>query len=445
MQKMREHILEIFRAGLAAVAPGEAIFRHVKRSGSELVIDNARLSLDDFDRIIVIGAGKATAPMAAAVESLLGERISAGAIVVKEGHGLDFARIEMIEAAHPVPDQRGVDGTCKLLDLAEDAGSADLVICLISGGGSALMIAPVDGITLDEKQETTRQLLACGASIHEMNTVRKHLSLVKGGRLAARAMPATVISLILSDVVGDDLDVIASGPTVPDPTTFEDARRVLEGHGIFDSLPGSVREYLLAGIAGRHEETPKADHVCFENCRSVLVGTNFQALEAAAARAQELGYRPLILTARLEGEAREAAKVLCAMAVEARETGNPLPPPVCLLCGGEPTVTLTGDGLGGRNQEMALAAALALEGSGGIVMMSGGTDGTDGPTDAAGAIADGRTVSSALQKGLDARDFLRRSDSYHFFEALDDLVMTGPTRTNVMDTVIFLVAGDGAG
>jgi hydroxypyruvate reductase len=258
-------------------------------------------------------------------------------------------------------------------------------------------------------------------------------------------MPATVISLILSDVVGDDLDVIASGPTVPDPTTFEDARRVLEGHGIFDSLPGSVREYLLAGIAGRHEETPKADHVCFENCRSVLVGTNFQALEAAAARAQELGYRPLILTARLEGEAREAAKVLCAMAVEARETGNPLPPPVCLLCGGEPTVTLTGDGLGGRNQEMALAAALALEGSGGIAMMSGGTDGTDGPTDAAGAIADGRTVSSALQKGLDARDFLRRSDSYHFFEALDDLVMTGPTRTNVMDTVIFIVTADGAG
>jgi len=444
MQKMREHILEIFRAGLAAVAPDEGIFRHVKRSGSELVIDNARLSLDDFDRIIVIGAGKATAPMAAAMESLLGERISAGAIVVKEGHGLDLARIEVIEAGHPVPDQRGVDGTCKLLGLAEDAGPADLVICLISGGGSALMISPADGITLDDKQETTRQLLACGASIHEMNTVRKHLSRVKGGRLAARAMPATVISLILSDVVGDDLDVIASGPAVPDPTTFEDARRVLEGHGIFDSLPGPVREYLLAGIAGRHEETPKPDHTCFKNCRSVLVGTNFQALEAGAARAQELGYRPLILTARLEGEAREAAKVLCAMAVEARESGHPLPPPVCLLCGGEPTVTLTGDGLGGRNQEIVLAAALALAGQEGIVMMSGGTDGTDGPTDAAGALASGRTVSRALQKGLNARDFLLRSDSYHFFEALDDLVMTGPTRTNVMDTVIFLVTADGA-
>lgn len=440
MQELREQILDIFQAALAAVAPEEAIFRHVKRNGKKLIVDGDGLALDDYERIIVIGAGKATAPMAAAVESLLGNRIDAGAIVVKEGHGQDLTRIEVIEAGHPVPDQRGVTGTRKLLALAEDAGPADLVICLISGGGSALMIAPAEGLSLDDKQATTRRLLACGADIHEMNTVRKHLSGVKGGRLAARAMPATVVSLILSDVVGDDLDVIASGPTVPDPTTYQEARRVLEDHGIIDSVPVPVREHLDLGIAGRYAETPKADHACFKNCLSALVGTNFQALEAAAARAQQLGYRPLILTARLEGEAREAAKVLCAIAVEAGESGHPWSPPLCLLCGGEPTVTLTGNGLGGRNQEMALAAALALDGRDGIVMMSGGTDGTDGPTDAAGALADGFTVRRARQQGLDARDFLRRNDSYHFFRHLNDLVITGPTRTNVMDTVIFLIA-----
>ncbi len=439
MRKMREDVLEIFRSGLAAVAPDQAVLRHLKRSGNDLLIDGAPLRLDDCERVIVVGAGKATAPMAAAVESLLGDRITAGAIVVKEGHGLDLARIEVLEAGHPVPDRRGVDGTRRLLRLAGDAGAGDLVICLLSGGGSALMIAPAEGLRLDDKQETTRRLLACGADIHEMNTVRKHLSAVKGGRLAARAMPAAVVSLILSDVVGDDLDVIASGPTVPDPTTYRDARRVLENHGIFEDVPTAVREHILAGIEGRLQETPKADHACFRNCRSVLVGTNFQALQAAAARARELGYLPLILTARLEGEAREVARALCAMAVEARESGHPQPPPLCLLCGGEPTVTLTGDGLGGRNQEMALAAALALEGRDGIVMMSGGTDGTDGPTDAAGAIADGATVRRARQRGLDAGDFLRRNDAYHFFEPLGDLVITGPTRTNVMDTVIFLV------
>ena len=440
MREMREHIFDIFRAGLAAVAPDQAILRHLKRCGSDLLIDASSLCLDDFERIIVIGAGKATAPMAAAVETLLGDRITSGAIVVKEGHGLDLSRIEVFEAGHPVPDQRGVEGTRRLLKLAGNAGARDLVVCLISGGGSALMIAPAEGIGLDDKQDTTRQLLACGADIHEMNTVRKHLSAVKGGRLAARAMPATVVSLILSDVVGDDLDVIASGPTVPDPTTYRDARRVLESHAIFDTVPHPVRQHILAGIEGRHEETPKADHACFRNCRSVLVGTNFQALKAAAEHARQLGYRPLILTARLEGEAREVAKVLCAVAVEALESGHPAAPPLCLLCGGEPTVTLTGNGLGGRNQEMALAATLALDGHEGIVMMSGGTDGTDGPTDAAGAIADGTTVRRAKQIGLDARDFLRRNDSYHFFKALDDLVITGPTRTNVMDTIIFLVA-----
>jgi len=440
MQPMREHIRDIFQAGLAAVAPDQAIFRHVERSGGELRIDGQRFSLDTFERVIVIGAGKATAPMAAAVESLLGERIRAGAIVVKDGHGLDLSHVDVFEAGHPVPDRRGVAGTRRLLQLAGDAGHGDLVICLISGGGSALMTAPAEGIGLADKQDTTRKLLACGADIHEMNAVRKHLSAVKGGRLAERAAPATVISLILSDVVGDDLDVIASGPTVPDPTTFRDARRVLEGHGIFEAVAPSVRQYILDGIKGRHAETPKEDHPCFQRCRSFLVGTNFQALKASAARAQALGYRPLILSARLEGEAREAAKVLCAVAVEAAQSGHPCPPPLCLLCGGEPTVTLTGDGLGGRNQEMALAAALALEGHEGIVMLSGGTDGTDGPTDAAGAVADGDTVRRARRLGLDPRDFLQRNDAYHFFEPLQDLLITGPTRTNVMDTVIFLVA-----
>lgn len=438
-KKMREHALQIFRAGLQAVDPVEAINRHVKLNDHVLLIADRRFDLKNYDRILVVGAGKAGAPMAKAIEDLLRDRIADGVIVVKDGHGLPLKKIKVCEASHPVPDDRGVQGTKEVLGLVEKAGKRDLVICLISGGGSALLIAPVEGISLEDKQETTRLLLACGATIHEFNTVRKHLSRAKGGRLAQMACPATLASLILSDVVGDDLDVIASGPTVPDSSTFQDAEQILKGYGIWDQVAPAVRNHLVKGSSGEIEDTPKSGHAVFQQCSQMLVGTNLQALIAAGREAQRLGYHPLILSSKVEGEAREVARFYTAIASEILSSANPLKPPACVLAGGETTVTLTGGGRGGRNQEFALAAAMAINEIDGIIVLSGGTDGTDGPTDAAGAMADGTTLARARKKGLDAKDFLQRNDSYNFFQKLDDLLMTGPTRTNVMDIYLLLV------
>ena len=437
--KMRKQALKIFQAGLRAVDPVEAIIRHVTLNDNVLRIRDRRFNLKDYDRILVVGAGKAVAPMAKAVEDLLGNHISDGVIVVKDEHGLPLNKIKVREASHPVPDARGVEGTEEILSLVETAGKRDLIICLISGGGSALLIAPVHDISLEDKQNTTKLLLACGATIHEFNAVRKHLSRAKGGRLAQMAYPATVTSLILSDVVGDDLDVIASGPTVPDSSTFDDAAQILKDFSIWDQLAPAVRNHLAKGASGQIEDTPKSDNAVFQQCSQVLVGTNLQALKAAGREAQRLGYRPLILSSKVEGEAREVAKFYTAIAREALSSQNPLKPPVCVLAGGETTVTLTGEGRGGRNQEFALAAALTIAGLDNVVVLSGGTDGTDGPTDAAGAIADGTTVARALEKGLDPKDFLRRNDSYNLFQKLEDLLMTGPTRTNVMDMYMLLV------
>jgi glycerate 2-kinase len=439
IEKMRKHARQIFDAGLQAVDPVQAIIRHVTLNDNVLCIGNRQFNLKDYDRILVVGAGKAVAPMAKAVEDLLGNRISDGVIVVKDEHGLPLEKIKVREASHPVPDARGVQGTEEILSLVETAGKRDLIICLISGGGSALLIAPVGDISLEDKQNATKLLLACGATIHEFNTVRKHLSRAKGGRLAQMAHPATVTSLILSDVVGDDLDVIASGPTVPDASTFRDAEQILKGYGIWDQLASTVHNHIEMGTSGQIEDTPKLDNAVFKQCSQVLVGTNLQALTAAGQKAQRLGYRPLILSSKVEGEAREVAKFYTAIAGEVLSSQNPLKPPACVLAGGETTVTLTGKGRGGRNQEFALAAALTIEGLDNMVVLSGGTDGTDGPTDAAGAIADGTTVARALEKGLDPKDFLRRNDSYNFFQKLQDLLMTGPTRTNVMDIYMLLV------
>ena len=440
IKRMREHSLQIFEAGLKAVDPMEAIIRHVTLNKNVLTIDDRQFHLTDYDRILVVGAGKAVAPMAKAIEDLLGNRIAGGVIVVKDEHGLPLKKIKVCEASHPVPDKRGVQGTEDILALVEKAGARDLVICLISGGGSALLIAPVKDISLEDKQMATKLLLASGATIHEFNTVRKHLSRAKGGRLAQVAYPATLTSLILSDVVGDDLDVIASGPTVPDSSTFQDAEQILKGYGIWDQLAESIRNHMVNGSSGRIEETPQSDNPAFQKCSQVLVGTNLQALKAAAKTAEEIGYHPIILSSKVEGEAREVAKFFAAIGREALASKNPMNPPVCALCGGETTVTLKGDGRGGRNQEFALAASLAIEGLDDIVVLSGGTDGNDGPTDAAGAIVDGTTVARARENDLDPKDFLRRNDSYSFFKKLDDLVMTGPTRTNVMD-IYMLLAG----
>jgi hydroxypyruvate reductase len=439
IEKMREHALAIFQAGLQAVDPVEAIKRHTRLEKDLLFIGERQFSLKDYDRILVVGAGKAAAPMARTVEDLLGDRISAGVVVVKDEHGLPLEKIKVCEASHPVPDKRGVKGTEEILSLAEQANERDLIICLISGGGSALLIAPVQEISLEDKQNATKLLLACGATIHEINTVRKHLSRAKGGRLAQMANPAAITSLILSDVVGDDLDVIASGPTVPDSSTFKDAEQILRGYGIWDQLAASVRNHIEKGSSGQIEDTPKSDNAAFLKCSQVLVGNNLQALEAAGQAAEGLGYRPLILSSKVEGEAREVAKFYAAIAKEILESAHPMEPPVCVLAGGETTVTLQGDGRGGRNQEFALASALAIEGLDNAIVLSGGTDGTDGPTDAAGAIADGTTVARARKQRLNPKEHLQRNDSYSFFQKLDDLVMTGPTRTNVMDLYMLVV------
>jgi hydroxypyruvate reductase len=408
VQQMRRHAFEIFQAGLKAVDPVIAIQRNVQRRDDELMIADRHYDLKHYENIFIVGAGKAVAPMAKALEDLLEDRISDGVIVVKDGHGLPLERVKVCEGGHPVPNEGGVRGTEEILSLVKAAGERDLVICLISGGGSALLIAPPKNISLEDKQAATKLLLACGATIHELNTIRKHLSRCKGGRLAQAAHPATVISLILSDVVGDDLDVIGSGPTVPDSSSFQETENILKNYGVWNDLAPSIRDHIQKGLAGAIAETPKSGDAAFQRCSQILVGTNLQAMVAAAQEAGRLGYHPIILSAKVEGEAREVAKVQAAIAKEVVDSGNP---------------------------------AQALEGYDHIVMLSGGTDGTDGPTDAAGAIADGSTITRARAKALNPGEFLKENDSYHFFKQLDDLVITGPTRTNVMDIYMFLVSG----
>lgn len=435
----RNSAYQILNAALKAADPTESVKRYLRVKGNFIDIGGNHFNLESLSKVIVVGAGKASVQMARTVEDLLAERISSGAINTKYGHSEQLERIHVQECGHPVPDQNGVEGTEKILQLVSGSDENTLVLCLISGGGSALTPAPVGGLTLSEKQEVTRQLLRCGATINELNTVRKHLSKIKGGRLVYSAFPAKVVSLILSDVIGDPLDVIASGPTVPDTTTFGDCLGILRQYELMDQLPLSVVNHLKAGAEGKIPETPKPGDPIFNNCHNIVVGNNRIALEAAKAKAEELGYRTLIMSTQLEGEAREVGIVIAAVGKEADLSGNPISPPACLIWGGETTVTVRGKGTGGRNQEMALAFAIASAGKQGITMLSAGTDGTDGPTDAAGAIVDGNTVSRALSLGLSPNEYLRHNDSYNFFKSLGDLVITGPTGTNVMDIQIVIV------
>jgi hydroxypyruvate reductase len=431
---------QIFRAGLRAVDPKEAVKRFLTVEGNTLHIGEQEINLESFRSVWVIGAGKGSAAMAQAVEEILGDRIVGGIVIVKYGYVAPVERIRLVEAGHPTPDENGWRATQELVDLVAKLGSQDLVLLAISGGGSALLPMPMAEITLAEKMMTTNLLLKSGVSIQEMNAVRKHLSQVKGGQLARLVHPATMVSLILSDVVGDPLDVIASGPTVADPTTFQYCAEVLERYDLWEDLPDSVRLHLRAGVEGRIPETPKPNDPIFEQTSSILVGTNLQALEAGAAEAERLGYSSMILSSMIEGDTGEAARFHTALAREIAKSGHPLPRPACLISGGETTVVVRGKGKGGRNQEFALVAALDLEGLEGVCLLCGGTDGTDGPTDAAGAVVDGATVARALAKGLDPRALLEKNDSYHFFEHLGDLVITGPTNTNVMDLRVILVS-----
>ncbi len=433
MRGQRQAALEVLAAALKAADPGEAVKRFLRLEGDTLRVGERAYDLRSYDRVLVVGAGKAGSAMAAAVEEVLGDRVTGGIVNVKYGHVAPTARVKIQEAAHPVPDEQGLAGTRQMVDLLKGAGPRDLVITVISGGGSALMDLPVEGITLEHMKALTDALLRSGATINEINTIRKHLSQVKGGGLARIASPAQVISLILSDVVGNPLDFIASGPTVPDTTTFQDAWRVLESYGLTDGIPAPIAERLSAGLRGEVPDTLKAGDQTFERVQNVVVASNELAAEAAVAKARELGFNTLLLSTFIEGEAREVAKVFAATAKEMAAYGRPLPRPACLIAGGETTVTVRGNGKGGRNQEMALSAALKIAGLEDVMIVPAATDGNDGPTDATGAIADGSTVARAIATGLDPIEYLANNDAYHFFEQLGDLIKTGPTNTNVND------------
>ncbi|MBK5290974.1 MAG: glycerate kinase [Acidobacteriia bacterium] len=438
-RKLRQHAASIFQSALKAADPVEAVLRFLRRDGETLIAGARRYRLDDFDRIYVIGAGKASAAMAQGVEKVLGSRITDGLLNVKYGHGAPLKRVALNECGHPVPDQAGVDGARRIGEIARQATARDLVICLISGGASALTPSPVAGITLAEKQLTTKLLLDCGAPIQEINTVRKHISAFKGGQLARMAAPAALISLMLSDVIGDSLDAIGSGPTVPDHSTFADALAVLDKYRLRARVPSSVRQRIEKADG----ETPKPGDAVFRRTQNLVVGSNRLAVDAAAHKARQLGYKTMVLSTFIEGETKDVARMHAAIAKEIATSGRPLRRPACIITGGETTVTIRGNGLGGRNQEFVLAAAIDIAAMPGVVVLSGGTDGTDGPTGAAGAIADGQTLLRAAQAGLDAHAFLARNDSYHFFDPLADLIKTGPTRTNVNDVRLILVGAEG--
>ena len=377
--------------------------------------------------------------MARAIEELFGDRMTKGVITTKYGHLLPLKQTQTIEAGHPIPDRKGYEGARKIQRLLKESGPNDLVIFLLSGGGSALLPFPADGIELKEKQEVTQLLLDSGADIKEINTVRKHISWMKGGWVAKWAYPSTVIALILSDVVGDQLDVIGSGPTVPDPSTFEEAWEILKKYGLLNEIAPSIRKHLQSGREGKVEETPKPGEAAFEKVSNILIGSNILALREAKKEAESLGFNTLILSSSIEGETREASRFHTAVAKEVISSGNPIPRPACILSGGETTVTIKGKGLGGRNQEFVLAGALEISGVEKVVLLSGGTDGTDGPTDASGALADHTTVHRAKTMGLNPKAHLENNDAYPFFQKLGDLLITGPTHTNVMDVRIILV------
>ena len=420
------------------------MLRFLNREGDQLRVAEQTFFLAQR-RVFLIGAGKAGLPMARAVEGVLGDKLEKGVVVVKYGHGGSLQKTTVLEGNHPDPDEGGYESTQRVLAfLQKNLQEKDLLLLVISGGGSALLPAPVSAITFEEKKAVAALLLQSEATIQEINAIRKHLSRIKGGQLLNYTQGAEVISLLLSDVVGDDLASIASGPTNPDPTTYSQCMEIIRRYGLEEKVPGSVLDHLQAGAAGTPgtEETPKPGDPRFERVHNVIVGCNMQALQAAAERADQLGFSPLILSSSITGNTADVALAHVAIAREALETGNPIRPPCCIISGGETTVRLTGTGKGGRNQEFALwcAREIANWSHSQVLFASVGSDGTDGPTDAAGAIASPETARRAQEKGLSIQDYLDRNDSYHFFAELGDLIMTGPTLTNVMDLRFVLIS-----
>jgi len=439
---VREIVLDAFEALFDAIDPKKITESGVKLKNDFLCIEGKKFDLTHYKKIIVVGGGKASGSMAEALEEILGNYINDGLIVVPKGTSEKYKtkKIKIFEASHPIPDNNSVRGAKKILSLIKKANENDLVICLFSGGGSSLLALPRNSISLKDKKKVTDMLLRCGATINEINAVRKHISSFKGGQLAKAAYPATVVGLLLSDVLGDPLDVIASGPTVPDSTTFRDAISILKKYEIWEKAPTTVKKILMSGEIGLIEENPKKDSYVFQRVSNIVLGNNRLACKTAIDALKKHGLKTLFLTSFMEGEAREFGTMLGTIAREISVSGNPLPPPVGIVVGGETTVTVTGSGKGGRNQEIALSAALRIEGIDDAVIASISTDGIDGPTNAAGALVDGETIKRSRQLKLDAIKYLKNNDSYSFFSRVGGLILTGPTGTNVNDITIVTVA-----
>jgi len=433
----RQIAINIFLAGVDSVKPDNLIKRYVSINQNTLRIENLVFNLSEIKNIYVVGAGKASAAMAKTIEVVLGSRITAGRIITKYEHSVPLRFIEITEAGHPVPDENGIEGTQQILSMITKAGKDDLVICLISGGGSALLADVPEGCTLGDLKTLNNILLKTGANIIEMNCIRKHLSKVKGGQLAKTASPASVVSLILSDVIGDPLDVIASGPTAPDPSTFDEAMAILKKYEIENEIPGQIHQVLKEGFEKKRPETLKPTDEILAHTHNLIIGTNLLALKTAREKAEYSGYETQIITNKLEGDIIAVSSYIFETIINAKSKKSDKK--ICLLFAGEPTVKITGNGLGGRNQHLALLVAGLLKDLPGITFLSGGTDGSDGPTDAAGAVVDSSTSKNASDLNLDIDQYITNFDSYHFFKKEGGLIITGPTQTNVMDLMVVLI------
>ncbi len=441
LRRARGILIEIVNKAIASVDPSSAMRRRLRLAGERLKVGKHEFDLSRVGKIIVVGGGKASGKMAEVFEELLGNRVTGGVVNVPKGLASEYRvrKIKLVEASHPIPTEAGVKGAERMMKLVSGLEPKDLVVCLLSGGGSALMPLPAEGISLDELRETTELLLKSGASIQEFNAVRKHLSRIKGGQLAKAAHPARVVTLVISDVVGDRLDTIASGPTHPDSTTYPDALAVIEKYGLVEKAPKNVLKRLKLGVEGKMPETPKPGEECFKNTIHEIIASNADAVRAAAEVGKSHGFNVSILTTAMQGEAREVGAHLAAAAKSVMRAGKPVSRPAILVSGGETTVTVKGEGPGGRNQELALSAAIGISGMRNVAVVSFGTDGIDGPTDAAGAVADGFTLERAERLRLDPATYLERNAPYPFFKELGDLLMTGPTGTNVMDVTCLIL------
>lgn len=441
---LRREVLEVLQASLVGAEPYRAVRRALEKEGDELAFGDRSIRLSGIRNVYVVGAGKAAARMAQAVEDVVGEWIGDGVVAVKDGYAAATSSIAVGEAAHPVPDRRSLKAARAISHVADLARGDDLVICLISGGGSSVVEIPAGRLALQDLREATATLLASGIPIEEINAIRKHLSAIKGGRLAEHVSPARHMTIVISDVVGDRIDLVASGPTVPDPTSYGDALEIVEREQLGDRLPFSVVDHLEAGAAGELDETLGADHPAFERGSARIVSSREDAIDAAEKAAVGAGYNPHVVTNELDGEARDVGREIARTVLELLETGEPVPRPACLLYAGETTVTVQGRGKGGRNQELALSAAVAMEEASTnidapVAIGAFATDGTDGPTTAAGAIVSTDTVERIRNAGFDARVELRDNNSNPVLEAAGDLIFTGPTCNNVNDMICVLV------